>query len=813
MDIEKICRTCLSLNGPLLSIYDGGGGSGCIADMLRDFTKTKPRRVDKLPEKVCLACISEINRCYSFKLKCENSSRTLRQLVPDALPEETENRESNLKVEQAHKEIQTEKEILKQVTTACTQTNENIEVERTNQYVQTQPICNLMEDKSTSPIVVGQNKMCRYEKTKSETNSIDHIEKSVSKKIQRRSNTRQTLALKRRRLGDNCFEQAEEDESQLIMEIHTEETQINDNEEAITLYSTLHTAEEEETNEDTTTYYQISRPQSENESENVVALSYNLSETHQTRENSDEFEEDGAYAHFVYAEENDEFNTGEENAQTTDYNFTIYKSGDTEEVAEKKSKGRSANLSDINKLPNAKRELKCSYCSMTFVNPTRLARHEMKLHKNEDAYNINKTENERKSIKHLEISDDDDDPNSRTKALKADITLKGTSITPQPIVQKTKPSELTYFCETCGAGFAMRRSLVHHRKQNLCNKVTYDCDKCQRVFISEEALKDHKITHLQEHECTECYKNFSTNDELSQHMVVEHKRNLRNQCHICKKVFTILSALKDHLRVHSGEKPFICSICSKGFSQKANLKQHEMRHNKEKKFKCDECSWGFVTKAELSSHRRTHTGEHPFRCDECQATFTISSSLLKHKRIHTGERPYACDLCPKRFTTSFTLKNHRRIHTGERPFKCRWCSKSFTQKQDCVIHHRTHTGERNHACFCGEKFTHLGTLRTHQKTHEINPDDGTLKPTSKGKRRRRICKREPESGDEAAFNITILNEDDDDDGNAEDDATVVTVAREDMERLVAGETIQSNEERNTVAVNEEKLMQMAIEEV
>lgn len=43
-----------------------------------------------MPGRVCLSCISEINHCYSFKLKCESSNRTLRQLLPNALPEESD---------------------------------------------------------------------------------------------------------------------------------------------------------------------------------------------------------------------------------------------------------------------------------------------------------------------------------------------------------------------------------------------------------------------------------------------------------------------------------------------------------------------------------------------------------------------------------------------------------------------------------------------------------------------------------------------------------------------------------------------------
>lgn len=49
MDVEKICRTCLSLSGPFLSIYDGGSGS-CLVDMLREFTRTNVSKDFSLSE-------------------------------------------------------------------------------------------------------------------------------------------------------------------------------------------------------------------------------------------------------------------------------------------------------------------------------------------------------------------------------------------------------------------------------------------------------------------------------------------------------------------------------------------------------------------------------------------------------------------------------------------------------------------------------------------------------------------------------------------------------------------------------------------
>lgn len=42
MNTEKICRCCLALDVPLLSIYNGdSAGMGCVADMLKQIAKLK----------------------------------------------------------------------------------------------------------------------------------------------------------------------------------------------------------------------------------------------------------------------------------------------------------------------------------------------------------------------------------------------------------------------------------------------------------------------------------------------------------------------------------------------------------------------------------------------------------------------------------------------------------------------------------------------------------------------------------------------------------------------------------------------------
>ncbi|XP_034232845.1 zinc finger protein 91-like [Thrips palmi] len=237
--------------------------------------------------------------------------------------------------------------------------------------------------------------------------------------------------------------------------------------------------------------------------------------------------------------------------------------------------------------------------------------------------------------------------------------------------QGEKPEE----CTICSMKFRGKANLKRHIRTHTGEKL-YTCTFCEKKFARKHTLRAHvanKHTEEKPFECTLCGKKYSRSIDLKNHHDNTHvankpgykgkkKKPQPQECPICKKQLSNKHILREHLRIHTGEKAYECPICQKKISSLSNIQAHLRTHSGERPFECTVCSKRFSLKANLKTHLRRHTGERPFECTICKKRFNQSCELKEHTRIHTGEKPYECTVCNRKFTQSSTLKKHFKTH-------------------------------------------------------------------------------------------------------------------------------------------------------
>ncbi|XP_078104070.1 uncharacterized protein LOC144516565 [Sander vitreus] len=141
------------------------------------------------------------------------------------------------------------------------------------------------------------------------------------------------------------------------------------------------------------------------------------------------------------------------------------------------------------------------------------------------------------------------------------------------------------------------------------------------------------------------------------------------RCHICNYIFTKKTVLTWHLKTHESKSHdskgnFDCHICGKHIPCQSNLQNHMRVHTGERPYSCHFCGKCFKLKGHMTEHIRTHTGEKPFSCHICDKSFNRGSTLRKHVFAkHKEERPYKCGDCDELFTERLLMKKHmRKVH-------------------------------------------------------------------------------------------------------------------------------------------------------
>ncbi|XP_063629095.1 zinc finger protein 33A-like [Cydia splendana] len=279
-------------------------------------------------------------------------------------------------------------------------------------------------------------------------------------------------------------------------------------------------------------------------------------------------------------------------------------------------------------------------------------------------------------------------------------------------------------CNVCLKTFANPNNLKRHMMIHSGIR-QFECDICFKRFHQKITMQTHRLTHINPFSCNECEETFPSKSELATHK----ESNECTKSKVRKVRDELMKTAKHEITTNLGKLlGYACALCKKMFSVESALEQHidSVHLVDPNELLCSECGEVLTSKKDMQSHILTHKtiklkNSKRFECGICGKSCASQAMLVMHERVHTNERPFPCHLCSLRFKTKTHLRTHQLTHTREKKFGCSVCMKFFALKGNLVVHLRTHTGERPYICtLCGEAFIDSKYLKKHKlKKHAI----------------------------------------------------------------------------------------------
>ncbi|KAJ8354019.1 hypothetical protein SKAU_G00215860 [Synaphobranchus kaupii] len=249
----------------------------------------------------------------------------------------------------------------------------------------------------------------------------------------------------------------------------------------------------------------------------------------------------------------------------------------------------------------------------------------------------------------------------------------------------------------------------------------------------------------------------------------DEEKSLCYTCGICGKSFPFQSSLSQHMRKHTGARPYKCPYCDHRASQKGNLKVHIRSHkiatlshgHKEEEEEAGLVELGEGQMGEGLDGGCTSPTKSASACNGAASgdraredrAKTLMRSVKREKVAESGAPLFQCSLCSRILGSQTELEQHAQV--CHRPYRCRLCGYE-TQREDQLLSHveKAHItvdgsvaegeagpdeslegegegeedgegGEGEFPCeVCGQAFTQAWFLKAHMKKHLGTFDHG-----------------------------------------------------------------------------------------